>query len=253
MNDFVKICRIGTLPGFSSRGAPVAMKTFVNIQYKDGKLSITGVEGPLSNGDAFGGCGQIDTHLREPGGLDGYVPAPGWSLESVNRLLEIWDQWHLNDMSPCDSEMIAAGWREKALTPMIGYRFTAKTETHEAQRKLKEGAISALTNGDGVQWDEVQRALIAMPYELIVWKYADEPAPDCPDGYKAGDYKGEKTKEHKTLGWIYPKDHPDGLLTRKLRADGPGYGSQWFKHDVPDDVLAWLQALPDADITPAWA
>jgi hypothetical protein len=30
------------------------------------------------------------------------------------------------------------------------------------------------------------------------------------------------------------------------------YGSAWLKEEVPTDVVAWLKALPDADIQPAW-
>ena len=30
------------------------------------------------------------------------------------------------------------------------------------------------------------------------------------------------------------------------------YGSSWLREDVPDDVVAFLFALPDTDIQPAW-
>jgi hypothetical protein len=30
------------------------------------------------------------------------------------------------------------------------------------------------------------------------------------------------------------------------------YGSAWLRRDVPEDVLAWLVGLPNADRDPAW-
>jgi hypothetical protein len=89
-----KVMRIGTLPSFNGR----RMSIFVHAQLENGKLSITGVEGPMGGGNAIGGCGQIVMSLREPEGLKDFEPAPGWTLASVERLLELWDRWHLNDM-----------------------------------------------------------------------------------------------------------------------------------------------------------
>lgn len=89
-----KIMRIGTLPTYNGG----RMSVFVCAQFVDGRLSMTGVEGPTRGGNAVGSCGQISMHLNEPDGLDGFEPAPGWSLESVRRLLALWDRWHLNDM-----------------------------------------------------------------------------------------------------------------------------------------------------------
>jgi hypothetical protein len=69
-------------------------RVFVEIQYgADGRLSITGVEGPMSNGDARGSCGQI---REEVGNVR--VFEAGWTPAMVARLVEVWDRWHLNDM-----------------------------------------------------------------------------------------------------------------------------------------------------------
>ena len=35
-------------------------------------------------------------------------------------------------------------------------------------------------------------------------------------------------------------------------ADGYRYGTAWQREDIPDDVTAWLQALPATDRQPAW-
>lgn len=51
MKDFTKVVRVGR----GSNG-----QVFVTIKYEDGELSLTGVEGPNSNGDCKGSCGQIN-------------------------------------------------------------------------------------------------------------------------------------------------------------------------------------------------
>lgn len=67
---------------------------FVRVNFKDGRLSLTGVVGPKHNGDCTGSAGQIIGGL-EPADIQ---PSAGWTPESIARLWEVWDRWHLNDM-----------------------------------------------------------------------------------------------------------------------------------------------------------
>lgn len=90
--NFSKTVRIGTT-SIGRRNASVYCK----ITFKDGKLSITGVGGPLPSGNALGGCGQIDMHLK-PSDIVNW--APGWNAGKMKRFLEVWKRWHLNDMVP---------------------------------------------------------------------------------------------------------------------------------------------------------
>ncbi len=90
MKDFLKIVRIGIgKPEWTRRGYSV----FCKIRFKDGRLSISGVEGPLSSGNCRGSCGQIDMH---PWHIQTY--APGWNSRKEKQLREVWERWHLNDM-----------------------------------------------------------------------------------------------------------------------------------------------------------
>lgn len=73
------------------------MQVYVTVKFDDGRLSITGVEGPMRNGDARGGCGQIDMSLREEDCSEWTYNA-GWDSALMDRLLEVWDRWHLNDL-----------------------------------------------------------------------------------------------------------------------------------------------------------
>lgn len=164
-----KIMRLGTLPTYNGR----RMNVFVCAEFTDGRLSLTGVEGPTPNGNAMGSCGQIDMHLREPDGLEGFTAAPGWTLPMVARLLDIWQRWHLNDMragSPAQEEFLR--------TNPVAFKYP---ESH--YEKASEALAAAGLNPDA-------------------------------DGYK--------------------------------------YGHAWKREAVPADVIAELQAFPDADIQPAW-
>lgn len=86
MKDFTKIVRIGTQPKLRS--------TFCKITLEAGRLSITGVEGPLPSGNAMGSCGQIVLHLI-PSNFSNF--APGWDAPKLKKFLAIWKKWHLND------------------------------------------------------------------------------------------------------------------------------------------------------------
>ncbi len=164
-----KVMRIGTLPAYGGR----TMSIYVRAQFNEGRLSLTGVEGPLASGDALGSCGQIIMGLREPDGMEDFKPAPGWTIESVGRLLDIWDRWHLNDMR--------AGSRAQA------------------------------------DW---------LRNNPVAFKY--------PESHY------EKASEALAAAGLNPD------------ADGYRYGSAWKREDVPPEVLAELEAFPDADRQPAW-
>lgn len=85
-----KIVRIGIArPQGRSRGYSI----FCRIEIKDGRLSITGVEGPNYHDGCAGSCGQI---IMSTWPITEY--APGWDEDKVTKFREVWDRWHLNDM-----------------------------------------------------------------------------------------------------------------------------------------------------------
>lgn len=102
MNTINKVVHIGTV----DLGSPKGASLFCKITYKDGRLSISGVEGPLSSGNCRGSCGQIDMH---PWNIKKY--AKGWTPSLVKELRKVWATWHLNDMkagSPAQEAFLAA-------------------------------------------------------------------------------------------------------------------------------------------------
>jgi hypothetical protein len=176
MQHFTKVVRLGTLK-LKIRQVSVYCK----IQYTDdGRLSISGVEGPRPNGDCYGACGQIDMHLR---GHEGCIaPAPGWDLERLQKFFGVWSRWHLNDM--------------------------------RAGSPAQEGFLRAHKD----EWETYKTSCSGIPNHYT-WA--------CEVLSKAG-------------------LHPDPNF------NGYRYGSAWLEEKVPEDVLAWLQALPDTDAVPAW-
>jgi hypothetical protein len=185
MEDFERILNPGTVPHRQEGRAPVPV--FVKVKYRDGRLSITGVEGPLRNGNAVGSCGQIvDTLARKD-----FTPTPGdgafWAMKS-RKLRQVWERWHLNDMRPECTHQRALGWVEKA-------------------------AVKVAVK------------------------------PPAPFNYKT---------EEKGLGWLYEKEHPEGLLCRPCPECGYKYGSEWRREEVPESVLRFLYECPEAATTPAW-
>ncbi len=89
--NFTKIVRLGTIASYGGR----RMNIFCTVEFKAGKLSISGVEGPLASGNCVGGCGQIDMHLRDQ--IKEITPAPGWDCVRLTRFFQVWKKWHLND------------------------------------------------------------------------------------------------------------------------------------------------------------
>lgn len=84
MEAFTKVVRVGQGPNGN---------VFCEVAWDGACLSIHGVEGPFSNGNCRGACGQINMH---DWGVTNY--APGWTPELEKRFREVWDKHHLNDM-----------------------------------------------------------------------------------------------------------------------------------------------------------
>lgn len=92
---------------------------FCKINFSsDGRLSITGVVGPLKSGNAMGGCGQVDMEFYHPDVRDDtslLKPVQlrwgaGWNRAKWYKFLKIWNDWHLNDMKSTCIHQEEMGW-----------------------------------------------------------------------------------------------------------------------------------------------
>ena len=102
-----KVVRLGTIQQ-GRRWASIYCK----IEYKDGKLSISGVIGPLPSGNALGGCGQIDMEFKENDSRGYYTfadikKAPNWDNGKIAKFFQIWKVWHLKDVPQDILEFLA--------------------------------------------------------------------------------------------------------------------------------------------------
>lgn len=254
MEDFTKTINPAMVPAYDLLGRPGLVRLWVKVEYKGGRLSITGVEGPKRNGDAHGNCGQCGVHPEA-------TPTHGYTTADLERLRLVWDLWHLNDCRPYSAAMKAAGWHEEARRVAVGYEFTRTMEAQRAAEDAEKAALAAARAGVTFTPTPEQVTALCRPYSVTLWVMDGEPEPPAPDGmarakHLYGHFAGNlKHPERKTLGWLYPSEHPAGLLGRKLHPDdAKGYGCQWWKEDVPEDVLAWLRNLPEppAGVNPAW-
>lgn len=85
-------------------------QVFCKIEYTDGKLSISGVEGPRANGNCAGSCGQIDMSYSQDALDEGMELNEGWTPTKWFKFLKVWKRWHLNDMRAGCEHQRANGW-----------------------------------------------------------------------------------------------------------------------------------------------
>lgn len=247
MEEFTRTLNPGTVPHWQEGRAPVPV--FVKVEYRGGRLSITGVEGPLRNGDAVGGCGQIvDTLARRD-----FTPTPGdgafW-WRNIKRLHQVWERWHLNDTRPECEHQRAAGWLEKAGQKVKLYHWRMDTHARAVQQAATEAAQESLVAGATFTLTREQAHFAAMAYEIVTTENVR------PEGYEPRTpvWEGHSSVpvEEKALGWLRPDEHPEGLLCRPCPECGYKYGSEWKREEVPESVLRFLYECPEAAITPAW-
>lgn len=216
---------------------------FVKIEYDDGRLSLCGVIGPMSNGNAKGSCGQCIDEIREG------EPTEGWTREMLDKLCQIWDRWHLNDMNPCCEHQRELGWLEKARENVTLYHFRLKREVCDAQKEAEKAAIAALKAGKPFYPTKEQTRVANLAYSIVT---SDAYAPEEYEPKKPL-YSGDTgPTETKALGWLRPEEHPEGLLCRPCPVCGYKYGTSWKNEEVPQKVIDWLFSLPDTRVKPAW-
>jgi hypothetical protein len=108
---------------------------------KDGKLSVTGVIGPLPSGNSLGSCGQIDMEFAHRNLNDDdqrYVGelikpedisfAKGWNREKWLDFLDVWHKYHLNDMKAGTPKQEEAIKKFRAENKISGWAYDKERE-----------------------------------------------------------------------------------------------------------------------------
>lgn len=225
-------------------------RAFAEIEFKEGRLSICGVIGPKSNGDAFGSCGQCVDEIRAG------KPAEGWNEEMVQKFCDIWDEWHLNDMRAYCPHMKELGWTEHLSDKVKVETWTLTREAADMKKKAENRALECLRNRKRFDPTEEEWIYANMPFSVKVYDGEDEPYANSRyrGSYelKEKDVFGLPNIEYKTRGWISVEDHKLGFLGKPCPICGYKYGTAWKREEVPQDVIEWLFSLPKSKVAPAW-
>lgn len=231
---------------------------FIKKYEGTGRLSISGVVGPRSNGDAYGSCGQIADTIREAINAGEFTPnsAQGWTVPDVLSFLDLWDRYHLNDMRPeCDHQR-AAGWREMARQELKSYMWQLNGDTSFEKKRLEAEAIeraASVPAGRSTGFNPLQRKILKLE-EFITTQ--DETIGELARFYvptknsTGGDYFAHvKTKKR---GWITYSEDPRGLLGKPCEVCGYKYGTAWNTEKLSKNILHTLEALAESKNVPAW-
>lgn len=246
-----KTVRIGSIkPEWTKR----SMDVFCKIEIKEGKLSISGVIGPLPSGNARGGCGQIDMEFEhrdtkdndkrynEPIKADDITFAPGWDKEKWFGFLDIWKNWHLNDMQAgCAHQR--ENWDTQEEIELIDFSWSDKF--HKMRNKAEHGELTV---------EEYRDFQVIGPkvYQVTINTSRDKWLSPLAKELLDGEWVVEKKRETKTAGWVTEPEHPKGLLSKPCEVCGYKYGTSWLKVALPESVIDFLERLPDTDKHPAW-
>lgn len=226
-----KIVRLGTVP-VGRENASV----FCSIEFTDERLSISGVEGPLRNGNAIGSCGQIDMHLRKE--QDKITLAPGWSKEMLAHFFDVWEEYHLNDMQAGTPKQTAA------LKQYVYPGYPANHYEWSLQTLATIGPFTVWCYDDLTEEEDASYWAAALGGNMYRFKR------------KPRILATSRTFETRAEAEHYASAIASGreAQIRGLDCDnGYRYGAAWLKVEVPADAIAFLESLPDTDVTPAWA
>lgn len=223
---------LGTFPSDESRKigryhSALHVKVEIQIEQRDGKerLSIMG-ETYYPGARDFESGGQIDGEVRRL--LDAEGAHLNLPREKIARLLDIWKEWHLNDMrAGCTHQR--ASWDTRAKVELVTYkqRSDVLMQVHATARIAND----RLRRGEVASYTPEESRLANLPYQIT--RDATQPAP-------GPEYEVEK-RETKTAGWVKPEESPSGLLCKPCPTCGYKYGSAWLYEALPAEVVKFLE------------
>ncbi len=237
-----KVMRIGKVM-IDRRAANI----FVQVSQENGRVSFSGVIGPL-----FGQINMEFAH-RKPEHDDkrygGWLIQPeqitfaeGWNREKWWELLELWRDWHLNDMRAGCEHQKGPEWDKGKSVQVVEFRWSEKF--HKARKRAQGGEMSV---EEYQEFQSVAGDVLTYTTGMNAPKYAEHP--EIARLLAAGWITAGKTEE-KTAGWVRAEEHPEGLLMKACPVCGYKYGSAWRFEAVPDWVIEKINAYPPADLAP---
>lgn len=227
---------------WSPSGRERYAQAFAKIEYEEGRLSISGVIGPLKSGNCLGSAGQCVDKIRQG------TPADRWDSEMLKKFCDIWDTWHLNDMRPYCSHQKELGWNNEALQKITLYHYILTDDAQKLKKQAENEALKALKDGRTFTPTEEQSKYASLETFVELYEVSEPP-----ENYKP--FKScltNTTSNTESRGWVSYDKSELGILCKPCPVCGYKYGSEWLKEEVPQEVIDWLFSLPESKITPAW-
>ena len=149
--------------------------------------------------------------------------------EKVARIVEIWKEYHLNDMSPECEHQRAEGWDELASESVEIITYRLKSEFCSLQRKIEKESLEKLQEEGIATISEEDKKILSLPYSTKV-----------PEVLGSEYYELDK-KEYKTRGWIRYDEDSRGLLCKPCPVCGYKYGTAWKTRPIPAEIIAEIK------------
>lgn len=163
--------------------------------------------------------------------------------EQFKVIHRLWKLYHLNDMHAECEHQAELGWLERAKEKVKIYTFNMTTEAISAQHKLEHTILDAAKVGKPYYTTAEEQTLLGLSYTR---KSHEETLHELVTKY----YKLTNV-EPKALGWLSPKEHPDGILGRACPTCGYKYGTKWLYRAIPAEdekiILDLLNANNNKD------
>ena len=150
----------------------------------------------------------------------------------VQRIIELWRVYRLNAQHADCAHQRALGWPEKGKTPITQITYYLRPSALAAQSKLRDKALACLEAGETAQFTPKEENLVKLAWERTI-----------SDGTNPGPEYQENKRITKTLAWLRPEEHPEGLLNRPCPECGYKYGSAWLYLPIPENTLAEIHAI----------
>lgn len=285
-----KWTKIATTKTYGGRSVPVFAEIQYGISHgsERPRLSITGVVGPQKNGNSEGGCGQC---YPNPGERH-WQAVPGIDLDRFLAIWRQWHlndmragcphqrygyrNWECSECrhtwaSPrkpsgnavslsgeaaercptCNSgntfgSAVIMPWQLDQEVEVVTYKLTSEA-LQRRTKAISKAARAHVTKNSDCQLDETEQMLVL----LVDWFKSCHSPPDA-DSPLSGCYEVAK-RETKRVNWVKPNEHPLGILTKPCTACGYAYGSAWLYEEIPQDVLEFLEALPNDTAECPWS
>lgn len=154
------------------------------------------------------------------------------SQDRFRKLLDIWDTWHLNGMNAACEHQRKEQWGHKEI---VFNKYKLKDEVWHRQLDLERKTKAQLALNGKVEVTREEQDLL-----FLLWTM--EIPQDQLNQKEAllSNYNLEGT-EKKTSGWVYPSQHPEGVLTKACPICGYEYGTSWLHEELPKEVIEFVK------------